>query len=260
MSARGDQRRAVAAFGGNEQAVATYLRDHVLSGLPEQDQNFLTQASILDRISGPVCDYVLETTASAEKLRRLAAENVLLFPADREHRSFRLHPLLGEALRADSADSERRALQQRYGRASQWLEAHGRGREAIEMAIAAGQTSRAARLIWKEAADLVAAGDVTTLERWLDAFSTRQIAANAHLALTAAWCSLLRGRAADHWVSAAEHGADDGGLDGEVESAAAGVALLRGVLAHEGLEQMVRDAREATRLQEPGAGWRCTSR
>src|SRR3954469_11873693 len=101
LSAAVNQRRSVDAYVGSESIVAGYLRDHLLASLAPDDQAFLIHASLLKRMSGPLCDAMLETTDSEDRLRRLSESNILLVPVDREAHWFRLHQLFAEALRGE---------------------------------------------------------------------------------------------------------------------------------------------------------------
>src|SRR6185503_1038579 len=86
------------ALGDNRDdgVVVEYLRDEILSGLSADQLAFLTRASVLDRLSGPACDAILERAGSARMLVGLERSNVLLFAVGGE--SYRLHPLLANAL------------------------------------------------------------------------------------------------------------------------------------------------------------------
>ena len=56
----GPRRRAgfIAAFAGNDRYIVDYLAQEVLQRQPEHIRHFLLQTSILDRLSGPLCDAV----------------------------------------------------------------------------------------------------------------------------------------------------------------------------------------------------------
>jgi LuxR family maltose regulon positive regulatory protein len=259
LSAAARERHAVEGAMGDDSIIAVYLRDHMLAGLSPADQAFLTRCSILGRMSGPLCDALLRTHGSEATLRRLCHANMLLVGIDREERWFRLHQLFADTLRAELMRREPDAVRRLHSRASAWFETDGDIESAIEHGIAAGEIGRAARLIWSRAGDLLAAGDVERLEHWLDLFTMRQVAAHAKLSLTAGWCALHRGRPVDHWINAAENGLYEADRTGEPESTAAATALLRAVLARNGLTQMAADARLAMRLQEPDDIWRCTA-
>jgi anti-anti-sigma factor len=70
LQGREDPNGFIAAFQGDDRHVADYLTAEVLDRQPEQSRTFLLRTSILERLSGPLCDAVLETDGSAEVLAK----------------------------------------------------------------------------------------------------------------------------------------------------------------------------------------------
>src|SRR3954447_22305138 len=96
-----DQPATLASFAGDDRFIADYLRDEVLPALTPEQLSFMRQTSILDRLSGPICDAVAERDDSAELLRELALANVMLTAIDRAQEHFRCHPLSATMLAPD---------------------------------------------------------------------------------------------------------------------------------------------------------------
>ena len=95
-----DTAAAIARFGGDDRAVSDYVADCLLSELTTKEVTFLQRTSVLDRLSGPLCDAVLLESGSAERLRDLARANALVVPLDRTDEWYRYHGLLAQMLRA----------------------------------------------------------------------------------------------------------------------------------------------------------------
>ena len=112
---------AVDRFTGDDRIVADYVRDEFLSTLAPDDLDFLTRSSILDELSGEVCDSVLEVEGSAERVVRLANSNLLLVPLDRRNESFRCHQLLREMLHGELRKRGAQAEHELHSRASDWF-------------------------------------------------------------------------------------------------------------------------------------------
>lgn len=74
---------ALAAFSGEDRYVVDYVRSEFLAGLAPSDVRFLTETAILDRLSGPLCDAMLQTTGSARTLEELERSNLNVAPLDR---------------------------------------------------------------------------------------------------------------------------------------------------------------------------------
>jgi LuxR family maltose regulon positive regulatory protein len=67
---------ALAAFSGDDRDIVDYVRSEFLEGLAPADLRFLMATSILDCMSGPLCDATLRTTGSARKLEELERSNL----------------------------------------------------------------------------------------------------------------------------------------------------------------------------------------
>jgi LuxR family transcriptional regulator, maltose regulon positive regulatory protein len=115
----------VAAFAGSNQYVLDYLLEEVFARLPAHLQRFLLQTSVLERLSGPICDAVLgiETqpgdSYSQLLLRELEQRQLFLVSLDTERRWYRYHHLFAEALRARLRDGlPAEQIQELYRRAA----------------------------------------------------------------------------------------------------------------------------------------------
>ena len=101
LSLRGRQDLSgfIAAFSGGDRHVADYLVAEVLQRQPEKLRAFLLRTSVLERLSGPLCDAVLETRGSTERLRELEASNLFVVPLDDRRQWYRYHQLFADFLR-----------------------------------------------------------------------------------------------------------------------------------------------------------------
>src|SRR4051794_6259745 len=252
----GDHRKALDAIAGDDHMIAEYLRDEVFTRLTPEAQTFMTRISILDKMSGPLCDVMLERDNSGSVLREMEQASQFIFHLDRQDSWYRFHQLFADMLRSELQRREARLVPTLHARASRWLEEAGDIQAAIMHAQAAGEIVRAVGLVWTHAADWVGSGRVDVLRSWVDSFTDEQVVTYAKLALAAAWCAIGEGRTAEHWLSAAERGRYDAQLPGETESVAAATALLRAAIAARGVERMGADARLAAQLQAPDDPWR----
>ena len=236
--------------------VTRYLAEEVLDPLPGATLEFLTRTSVLDRLSGSLCDALLDRTGSGLVLRDLERANAFLVPLDRTGEWFRYHGLFAEVLRAELRRREAERIPELHRRARAWFEAHGELDAAIEHARAAGDVREAGRLIWSRSLDHLSRGMAGTLRGWLAAFDDEQIASCPELALTAAWCCVEgRTELAAHWTAAASSAADEGPLLGVPPGIAAALATLRATLAADGAGRMLDDADLAANLEPAEGGW-----
>ena len=99
LRGRPDSRGFIAAFSGGDRHVADYLVAEVLERQPAELRGFLLRTSVLERLSGPLCDAVLETQGSAELLGELEASNLFVVPLDDRRQWYRYHQLFAQLLR-----------------------------------------------------------------------------------------------------------------------------------------------------------------
>jgi LuxR family maltose regulon positive regulatory protein len=251
----------VDSLKGDDGLLADYFGEQVLGRLPRSAERFLTQTSILDRLSGELCDTVLETTGSAGKLRKLEQSNLFLVPLDRRRVWYRYHTLFGEMLRRRLHDQEPQLELDLHRRAAAWYAAHGEPDQAIRHAVEAGEVEVGGDLVWTHVNDYLARGRRATVLRWLESFGDEQIESYPPLALAAAWSAIEgdEAGAVERWTAAAARGPFRGPLPDGASSLESAVALLRAMTAREGITRMAEDAARVRELEAESSRWRASA-
>jgi LuxR family transcriptional regulator, maltose regulon positive regulatory protein len=241
--------------------LADYLHAVLLSRLSDGDVQFLTRTALLDRVSGPLCDAILQRTGSAELLDWLERSNLLVIPLDRQRRWYRYHHLFRELLRADLERHEPKLVRDLNLRAAEWYESNDLPETAIEHAMQAGDADRAARLVERLALPLYHGGRTVTLQRWFEWFEKNgQLERYPTVAVVGACVHALVGEpvAAERWAEAAERGSFEETPD-RTNSNKGWLPLLRTVRCRNGVEQMRKDAQTALALLPASSVWRPTA-
>jgi LuxR family maltose regulon positive regulatory protein len=217
----------------------------------------MTRTSILDELSGSVCDAVLDRAGSGRVLADLGRSNAFVTSLDRHDEAYRYHGLLAEMLRAELHRAEPDLEAELHRRASAWHAERGAAQHAIRHAVAAGDVARAGELLWLHGPEQIARGGNLTVRRWLDELSAEQTAACAPLALVAAtsWLAEGDGGQVEHWTRVAEPGLEQGSAQTR-DSQRAALATLRAALARDGIERMGSDAARAVRSEPEDSPWR----
>jgi LuxR family transcriptional regulator, maltose regulon positive regulatory protein len=264
LSIRGadDADLAAKKFAGDDRMVADYLREEFISSLEYDELSFLTRTSILDEVSGELCDAVLDTEGSAQFLHDLAHRNALVNFVDSKDRSFRYHALLREMLQFEFHRLSPRDEATLHERASAWYAQRADYDRAVPHAIAAGDVDAAGALIWSQAPDYASAGREATLERWLDRFTKPQIDASPALCLVRANCALAAadGVAVSHWTNQAVGLIERMPRGAGSELKVAADALRLAGSAREGVVRMRTDALAAFELLPDETVWRSICR
>jgi LuxR family transcriptional regulator, maltose regulon positive regulatory protein len=182
------------SFTGSDRFVIDYLGEEVLAHQPVDLQTFLLQTSILDRLTGPLCEEVTTRRDSAAVLDRLDRANLFIMPLDNERRWYRYHRLFADLLQRRLSQTRPAEVTDLHRRASAWCEQHDFMNEAIDHALAAGDPDRAADLIEHEAEPTLMRSEAATLRHWIAALPDRLVQTRSTLLFYNAWARVLSGQ------------------------------------------------------------------
>lgn len=244
MRGREDSSGFIEAFTGSNRYVLDYLVDEVLARQPEPVTSFLLKTSILDRLSGELCDAVAESHGGQEMLETLDKENLFVVPLDEEGHWYRYHHLFAEVLRHLLRRSQPNLVPELHRRASRWYEQNGPLDEAIKHALAAQDFESAAHLVEGGAGEILARGEVSLLVGWVEALPEELMRSRPGLCIPYAWALFLTGRLEDAEERArdAERAASTGALSAEVTALRANLVRARGDVP--GSIELAREARK----------------
>jgi LuxR family maltose regulon positive regulatory protein len=168
MQGRDDVAAFIADFAGDDRYIVDYLAEEVLQRQPAHVQHFLLQTSVLDRLSGPLCDAVTGEDDGKAMLAALERGNLFLVPLDDRRRWYRYHQLFADVLRVRLLDERPGDVADLHRRASAWYEQHAEPSEAIRHALAAGDVGRAAGLMELAVPALRRSRQEATIRGWLN--------------------------------------------------------------------------------------------
>ena len=243
----GSSRRSPLRISGRDRFVADYLREQVLGNVSDERLSFLIRTSILDQFCGSLCDAVLEGKGSADTIDELETSNLLVVPLDRTRDWYRYHHLLQDFLQAELHRRAPDDVAGLHSRAAAWCAANDMIDEAITHAQAADDADTVARLMGPVVRRTYAEGRADTVGDWLRWFErTGRIDHYPDLAARGSVYMALSGDVigAERWSSAIPQGAST-----------PIVSFLRGILAKDGVDQMLADARAAQKVESPDSTW-----
>jgi LuxR family maltose regulon positive regulatory protein len=230
------------SFTGSHRFVLDYLVEEVLQRQPERVRTFLLQTSILDRLSGPLCDAVCSSGTAVRfgrakspsssggtavrfgaadvtdkvngqaTLEMLERANLFVVPLDNERRWYRYHHLFADVLQAHLMEEQSHQVPDLHRRASEWYEQNGRRADAIRHALAAEDFERAASLIELAWPAMDGTLQFTMWLGWAKALPDELVRARPVLSVAYASTSLMVGeleasearlRDAERWLDAA---------------------------------------------------------
>ena len=168
LQGRADPAGFIAGFAGDDRYVVDYLVEEVLARQPDAVRAFLLDTSILDRLSGSLCDAVTGGSDGRAVLESLERSNLFVIPLDDSRQWYRYHHLFADVLRAHLLDERGDEVAGLHRRAAAWYAAAGEPVPAVGHALGAGDVEQAADVIERSAIGLLRRRQEATVRGWLD--------------------------------------------------------------------------------------------
>jgi LuxR family transcriptional regulator, maltose regulon positive regulatory protein len=227
---------------GTHRYILDYLSEEVLERQPDRVQAFLLQTSILDRLCGLLCDAITGDADGQDMLERLERSNLFLVPLDDERHWWRFHQLFGDLLRARLHRTGAARVSELHRRAAAWCAQHGLIDEAIQHAVASGDSIWAIQVVEEHVHETLDRGESVILERWLSLLPGDVVRSRPTLSFAQAEMQFHLGHIelSGHFLAQAEraidHEQEHRGLavpthSGMLSELPAAIALLRAELA-----------------------------
>jgi LuxR family maltose regulon positive regulatory protein len=185
----------ITVFTGDDRYIVDYLVDEVLAQRPQGMQDFLLRTSILDRMSGSLCNAVTGQDDGQEQLERLEQANLFIVPLDHKRLWYRYHHLFTDVLRRRLAETvNTQEIIVLHQRASRWYEENEFIVEAVEHALAAEDFENVIRLIEIGSMEILTRGQQSLLLKWQNELPRNLVACHPRACMTFAWASLSTSR------------------------------------------------------------------
>lgn len=206
LQGRADLENFIKAFAGSNRYILDYLVEEVLGRQPEHIQSFLMKTSLLKRLTGALCDYILEqeqqpddatqkvSWSGQEILEYLENSNLFIIPLDDQRQWYRYHRLFADLLNKRLNQIHPGLTSVLHERASHWFECHDLITEAVDHALLAEDWKRAANMIEEVADGLLLHGEIGTLAGWLDRLPVELVRSHALLDLYQVTCLIFSGQ------------------------------------------------------------------
>jgi len=164
---RRDTASFIAGFSGDNRYIVDYLVEEVLAHQPDEVRDFLLQTSILDRLTGELCDSVTGQSGGKAMLEAVSRANLFLVSLDDTRTWYRYHHLFADMLQARLYEERPDVLSELHGRASRWYEQAGEPVSAVRHALAAGDLDRAADLMEPALPRMLRERQEATIRGWM---------------------------------------------------------------------------------------------
>jgi len=222
LQGHADTSKLIQSFTGSNRLILDYLIDEVLNQQTEEIQNFLIYTSVLDRLTGSLCDAVRfghaespDTSTGAAPpnqkngqaiLEKLDRANLFVIPLDSERRWYRYHHLFGDLLRQRLRQIDPQKTPVLHARASIWYQENSFMDQAVEHAFSAADFERCAALMADLVDSLWKQGEHVKLRLWLEKLPDKWLCEKPYLCIYRAWFLFSTGQRerAEYYLQAAE--------------------------------------------------------
>jgi LuxR family maltose regulon positive regulatory protein len=257
MRGREDVSGFIDAFAGSHRFVLDYLAEEVLQHQTDEVRSFLLRTSVLERMTGSLCDAVTGEEGGSTVLELLERANLFVVPLDDRREWYRYHHLFAEVLRSRLRQEQPGQVPELHHAASEWFERNDLLDEAVTHALAGDDFERAASLVEAALPAIRRHRQDATLLGWLDRIPDDVVRRRPVLSAFYAWRMLVAGDldAVEPWLLDAEQGLSTHppGEGEELRTLPMTIAIYRAALAQGrgDLAATAKHARHALALAGP---------
>ena len=196
LSLRGSDTPAelISNISGRHHAIADFLAENVLSALEPEMLRFLLTTSITERICGSLASALSGEARGQAMLEEVETRDLFLRRLDENGDWFRYQDLFAEFLRRRLDRDHPELTTPLHRTASEWFADHHRLVEAVDHALAAGDTRRAVELVETDGPALLEDSQMSTLLGLVEKLPSAAVVSSLELQMMLSWAYVLLGR------------------------------------------------------------------
>jgi ATP/maltotriose-dependent transcriptional regulator MalT/serine/threonine protein kinase len=187
----GDTNALLSRLSGATEMIGEFLTENVLDTLEPEMTEFLLATSITERTRGGLASALAEVPRGQAMLEEIERRGLFLQRIDDDPNWFRYHHMFAEFLRRRLDRDQPERVEQLHRAASDWFAEHGHLNEAVDHALASGDSTRAVDLVEQDETNLLEQSNMTTLLAIVKKLPPRLVVSRARLQLTIAWANIL---------------------------------------------------------------------
>jgi LuxR family transcriptional regulator, maltose regulon positive regulatory protein len=191
-------RKDISAFihdlKGDNRYIMDYLMEEVLKIQSDDFKDFLVQTSVLEQMSAPLCNAVLNRNDSQKVLETLEKNNMFVIPLDDERIWYRYHHLFADLLKQRLQLRNKEVIIELHNKACNWFEQHKMFDFAIRHAIAIQNNERSIQLIGDVVEEMWERGQHAAILNYGSILPEELIKKNANFCLYYAWVLIISGQ------------------------------------------------------------------
>lgn len=219
----------ITKFTGGHHYIVDYLLEEVLARQPDSLRDFLLRTSVLERLTGDLCNALTGRADGQDMLESLDRGNLFLLPLDDMRRWYRYHRLFADLLQQRLRQEQGYSARNLHRQASDWFEKNRFIFEAMQHALKAKDFERVAEQMEQVGWELFTRGEMAAIIRWISALPKEILSSRPELSVLYAWAMAKSGQLDD--VEPCLQGVDTQTMKGEVAAVRAYVSGVHGNLS-----------------------------
>lgn len=194
MQGREDLSDFVRDLRGDNRYIMDYLMEEVLKIQPDDIKEFLLQTSILEQLSAPLCNAVLERYDSQVVLETLEKNNMFVVPLDDDRKWYRYHHLFSELLKQRLYLREKTTIIELHNKAIDWFKDNSMPLLALNHSIDAGNFKKSIRVFGEIIENMWENGQHFAIMKYGDLLPDELIYQDPVICLYYAWTLIIAGK------------------------------------------------------------------
>jgi LuxR family maltose regulon positive regulatory protein len=194
MQGREDISEFIQDLKGDNRYIMDYLMEEVLKIQSDDIKEFLLQTSILEQMSAPLCNVILNRNDSQLVLEKLDKNNMFVIPLDDERNWYRYHHLFAELLKQRLQQRDKVSINVLHNKASEWFEHNNMDLLAIDHTLEINNYEKCIQLLGKVAEDMWQNGKHTAILKYGDMLPDELIKTNTEFCLYYSWILISAGQ------------------------------------------------------------------
>lgn len=194
MQGREDISEFIQDLKGDNRYIMDYLMEEVLKIQTDDIKEFLLQTSILEQMSAPLCNAVLNRNDSQLILETLEKNNMFVIPLDTERTWYRYHHLFAELLKLRLHLKDKATIIVLHNKACNWFEQNNMFDFAIGHALAIQNHEKSIQLIGEVVEKMWENGQHAGILKYGNVLPEGLIKRNAGFCLYYSWILIITGK------------------------------------------------------------------